>query len=343
MEGMHLVAVTISDVAERAGVSIATVSRVINETGYVSPELSGKVYSAMEELDYTPNIIARSLRKRKTETIGIIVPDNSNPFFAEISREIENFGFQEGYSVLLCNSDNDVKKEKAYVDVMISKLIDGVIFIASSSEKSNLDSLLNRNIPVVVVDRRIEDTEVNVILNDNELGGYLATWHLIQLGHKKIGCITGPSDVTPSFERVDGYKRALQEANLPFNDDLVKIGDFSYLSGIKAAGDLLCIKDKPTAIFACNDVMALGAIKKIHDMGLWIPSDVSIVGFDGITLSAAFTPSLTTVSQPTENIARAAVDTLLKKISGDEIINRVIIFKPILIKRESTTTVKEDS
>ena len=309
---------TITDVARRAGVSVTTVSHVINGTRFVSDELRLRVTAAMEELRYRPNYMARSLRSGETKIIGLVVPDNSNPFFAEISRVIEDVGFENGYSVILCNSDGDLNKEQAYINLLISKQVDGVIFIASGSKQDLLEELITNKIQVIVADRKIPQSMADVVLVNNEQGGYIASGHLVALGHERIGCISGPSDLTPSADRVKGYERALSEANIPIQDELIVAGDLRYQGGEKAMQRLLELNTPPTAVFASNDMMAIGAMRAIHNAGLRIPEDVSLVGFDDIPLAAALFPALTTVSQPMTELAQLTAKRLIDRIQNSE-------------------------
>lgn len=329
---------TINDVAKKAGVSITTVSHVINKTRYVSKELREKVNRAIIEVGYTPNQLARSLRSGVSTTLGLMIPDNSNPYFAEIAKTIEAIGFEFGYSVILCNSAGDLKKEKAYIETLLSHMIDGIIFIAVNSKLENLMKIKEQGIPFVLVDRNIPEFDGDVVLVNNEIGGYLATKHLIDLGHRKIACICGPSDVTPSADRVKGYARALKEAGLPFIDQYVVAGDFEYQSGEVAFEKLSKLNDRPTAIFVCNDMMAIGVLRRAKSMNINIPEDISVVGFDNIHFSSAVSPSLTTVSQPTQEISEQAVNILIKKIQkGGEARTGVrIVLNPELVVRESS-------
>src|SRR5512142_1155108 len=200
---------TIREVAESAGVSYATVSHVINNTRFVTPETRERVLAAMAKLSYRPNALARSLRQGKTNTIGLVLPDSANPFFAEISRSIEDEAFRRGYSVFLCNTETDTERELFYVDVLSKKQVDGIIFVAAGAQADSLDFLLHEGMPVVMIDRDVPKVEVDAVLTDNRLGGYLATRHLVELGHTRIGCIAGPSSITPSAERIIGYQKAL--------------------------------------------------------------------------------------------------------------------------------------
>lgn len=307
---------TMRDVAAAAGVSVTTVSHVINGTRFVSEDLRNRVLEAMEELNYRPNILARGLRVGKTNTIGLIVPDNSNPFFAEVSRVVEDVGFDSGYSVILCNSDGNLDKELTYIAVLVAKQVDGIIFIASSSQSEHLRLLTNEKIPVVVADREMPDLDVDLVLVDNSRGGYEATKYLLELGHRRIGCITGPSDITPSAERINAYRQALSEFNVPFEENLVVRGDFQFEGGKRAMSQLLALPKVPSAVFICNDVMAIGAMGSIRSAGLRIPEDISIVGFDDIDQASATWPPLTTVAQPIEQMARIATELLIGRLAG---------------------------
>ena len=305
---------TIKDIAELAGVSTTTVSYVINKTRYVSDELTIRVIDAMETLDYHPNILARSLRSGSTKTIGLVIPDITNQFFSEISRLIEDKGFEFGYSVILCNTDDDLDKEKHYIDVMINKQIDGVIFISSGNSSEVLAKAEKFNIPIVLADRNIENTSFDLVLTNNFKGGYDATKYLIDLGHQKIACIAGPSLITPSSDRLTGYKQALSDSGIPFDPTLVIHGDFHFESGIIATKSILERSKDTSAVFACNDMMALGAMRTIHNSGLEIPGDISVIGFDNVPLSHTAYPALTTIAQPINQISVLSVEYLLERI-----------------------------
>src|SRR5688572_284714 len=216
--------VTIREVAEKAGASVTTVSHVINETRHVSDEVRLRVLHAMKELNYRPNALARSLRMGQTHTLALILPDSSNPFFADVGRYVEDEAFRLGYSVILCNTQGDPRREDLYVDVLDKKQVDGIIFVATGEQVASLNFLRSRNMPVVVVNRDLTNIQVDLIFTDNHQGGYLATRHLLDLGHTRIACIAGPSDLTLGADRVDGYRRALEEASLAYDETLVQAG-----------------------------------------------------------------------------------------------------------------------
>jgi LacI family transcriptional regulator len=308
---------------------------VINETRFVSEELRARVLEAMEELNYQPSAVARSLRRKETQTIGMMVPDSANPFFAEVARGIEDTSFEQEYSVILCNSDGDMEKEQFYINVLVEKRVDGIIFVAAGGSAQHIRDLLERDMPLVVVDREITSVEVDSVLTDNLQGGYLATKHLMELGHRRIGCIAGPSDLTPSAERVIGYKRALTERSLTVNENLILKGDFQYESGYKAACEFLTMDEPPTAVFACNDLMAVGAISGVRKNGRRVPEDLAIVGFDDIALASFTNPPLTTIVQPKYEMGVLAAQMLMERIRDKDMPSRRHLLETALVVRGS--------
>jgi len=305
---------TIIDVARLAGVSTTTVSHFINGTRYVSDDLRDRVEKAIAELGYRPNSMARGLRKGESKTIGLIVPDNSNPFFAEILRSIENIGYSNGYSVILCNSDGDIAKEIAYTELLFAKQVDGIVFITTNNSCEHLQQLSDNGIPIIVIDRDIPLKGTDVLLVDNFQGGYEATRYLIGLGHTRIACITGPSLLTPSAERVNGYKKALAQAGIAENPDWIVAGDFQFAGGENGIEKLMNLQNRPTAVFACNDLMALGVLRGIRKAGLSVPGNLSLIGFDDIPLASVVSPALTTISQPIQKISEMAIELLINRL-----------------------------
>jgi LacI family transcriptional regulator len=328
------------DVAERAGVSVTTVSHVINETRPVSDGLRERVLAAIHELGYQPNVLARSLRQGKTHTIGMIAPDSTNPFFAEVARGVEDASFEQGYSVILCNSDGDLDKELLYTSVLAEKRVDGIIFVAAGVSTGHIRDLQAQRMPLVVVDRDIPDVAVDSVLTDNARGGELATRHLLALGHRRIGCIAGPSDVTPSAERIIGYRQALREAGVPVDERLIVKGDFQYESGYRATHQLLTMDDPPTAIFACNDLMAVGAISEALELGLQVPATMSVIGFDDVRLASFTNPPLTTIVQPKYEIGVVAATMLLERMRDLDMPPRRRVLDTSLLIRQSTAPVR---
>jgi LacI family transcriptional regulator len=327
---------TIREVAESAGVSYATVSHVINNTRLVSQETRERVLAAMDALNYRPNALARSLRQGKTNTIGLVLPDSANPFFAEISRSIEDEAFKKGYSVFLCNTELDTERELFYVDVLSKKQVDGIIFVAAGDQTDSLDFLVRRNMPVVMIDRNVPNVEIDAVLTDNQLGGYLATRHLLELGHKRIACIAGPSSITPSSERIIGYRKALEEAGLAYDEGLIIRGDYHAQSGMEITHTILKMNPRPTAIFALNDLMALGALRAAAEAGCSVPRDLAVVGYDDLELAQFTNPPLTTISQPKKEIGAQAIQLLVDRISRKTNSPSRLVLAPELIVRRST-------
>ena len=310
-------ATTIEDVARVASVSPATVSHVVNGTRRVSDEVCARVKATIDELGYHPNSLARTLRTGRSHAIGLIIPDISNLYFAEFARLIDDLGHQSGYSIILCSTNDDVDQESAYVDVLLSRQVDGIIFIAAGDSSANLQKCFDRGAPVVVVDRELAGHSVAAVCVDNHAGGYLATRHLIGLGHTKIGCISGPPSVQPSAQRVAGYRDAMSEAGLKVDDEWLAVGDFHTAGGETCANQILRRRSsRPSALFACNDFMAIGAMRSARRLGLRVPEDLSVIGFDDIPLAESLMPALTTIAQPIEEMTQIAVSTLIARMKA---------------------------
>jgi LacI family transcriptional regulator len=329
---------TMNDVARVAKVSIATVSHVINGTRFVSAERVERVHAAMQELGYTPDATARSLRVGRTNTIGLVLPDTSNPFFAALARWIDETGFESGYTTILANSDERPEREHRYVSTLVSKRVDGIILAPSRGDHSTLAKLLeNARMPLVVVDRDAALPTADVVLHDNAGGSYAATRHLIELGHTCIGCIAGPADATSAAERVKGFRQAMTEAGLPLPVHAVVEADFHFSGGREATARLLATEEPFTALFAANDLMAAGAVRALAERGIAVPYDISVIGFDDAPLAEMISPALTTMRQPLQEMAQAAVSLLLARISdgnGGPPTRRVL--PTSLVVREST-------
>ncbi len=308
--------VTIKDIAKHANVSIATVSYVMNDSKYVSPELTKRVLDAIDELGYSPDDNARSLRSKRTSTIGLIVPDNSNPFFAEIAKGVEDAGFDAGYTVILCNSNSMVERERAYLDVLQSKRVDGIILFSTVTDIEQVQTVIKRGISTTIFYRDADGLDVDTFVLDNLSAGYQATKHLIELGHRSIACIKPLSATNPSAQRVNGYIQALEEHNLPWYEALIPQGNNLVSGGEQATQMLLQGDHQFSAIFACNDAMAIGAMRALRDVGYRVPDDVSVVGFDDIILASYTNPPLTTIASPKYEAGCLAVEHLLDRIGG---------------------------
>jgi len=308
---------TMNDVARVAEVSIATVSHVINGTRFVTPERVDRVHAAMRELDYTPDATARSLRVGRTQTLGLIIPDNSNPFFAELARSIEEASFEAGYTTIFGNSVERPDRERQYVRTLLAKRVDGLIIVPARTRDRVLTALLRKaKIPIVVVDRELALPGADVVVYDNVGGSSQAAQHLIDLGHTQIASIAGPPDLAPAAERLEGFLREFDEAGIQVPAESVVAADFHFEGGREATAKLLDGYRTFTALFAANDLLAAGALRELTAHGLSVPDDVSVIGFDDAPLAEMTSPALTTVRQPLQAMGDTAVSVLLAHMAG---------------------------
>lgn len=294
-----------------------------------------KILKTAEEMDYQPNSLARGLITRQSYTIGLVLPDITNPFFPAVARGVEDVAHRNGYNVVLCNTDGDPRKEAEYLRVLRSKQVDGVIFTTSQVSTKHVEHLLASGIPVVFADRRMK-MKTDLVTVDNVEGAYMATHHLINIGHFAIGLITGPQNVTTGMERIEGYKRAFLEHGIKLRNDLILEGDYRQHSGYQGAKSLMRLKNPPTAIFACNDLMAIGVLDAMEEDGIRVPEDVAVVGYDDTLLASVVRPRLTTVAQPKYEMGAIACELLLDRIREKGRPVQQIVLKPQLIIRESS-------
>ncbi len=327
---------TIYDVAKEAGVSIATVSKVINETGRISEQTRKHVRAVMKELDYQPSLVASALTKKRTNTIGLMLPDLSNLFFAEVARSVEDRAHEKGYNVVICSTDNDAGKEEKYLAWLRQKRVDGIVLATGMQSDKSVKSLLDARLPVALVARESQRLAVDTVRVDDFLGGYLAASHLAQLGHERIAVIAENLRVSSSRERVEGYKKALEEAGLPFDESLVAVSSFDIEGGKEATRRLLALDRPPTAIFACNDLLAIGCIQVGRATGRSVPSQLSVVGFDNTLIASLAEPPLTTVAQPIPDLGRHVVDLITQEIDGGKQAKQRVVLVPELVLRGST-------
>jgi LacI family transcriptional regulator len=331
--------VTIHDVAHKAQVSTATVSRVINGTRFVDPTIKKRVHSAMRELGYRPNLVARGLRQRSTRMIGLVIQDNSNPFFAELARAVEDAGFAEGYSVILCNSDLSDEKRSTYIDLLLSRQVDGLMLIAPGTSEE-IERILAVNVPVVIANYEKEGAGVDEVVVDTEHGGYLAGEYLLRLGHRRIGCIANVSDRLQWTKRTAGFYRALAEAGISPDERTIAYGDGRYESGRRAMHELLSRKLDLSAAFVFDDLMALGALNVLLTCGFEVPKDMSLIGFDDILYASAVVPALTTIAQPIAEIGRACMRLLLERIHNPAKEPTRIVLPTRLVERASCRAIE---
>jgi len=302
---------TIKQVALAAGVSYTTVSHVLNDTRPVSLDARARVLAAASALHYVPSALARSLRSQTTGTIGLIIPNNTNPYFSEVARGIEDSCYAAGYSVILCNSDDDPAKQRDYLNVLLTKRCDGLIMAALAETDGEL--LRQRRVPAVFLDRAPEGLENDVVAIDNVAGGELAGRHLIALGRRRIGCIGGPGGLEVSDQRIAGLRLAAGS----LEDTLMDAADFSSAGGYAAALRLLMRpkEQRPDALFCCNDMMAIGALRAAAELGIAVPGELAVVGFDDIDLAQFVHPPLTSVSQGTRALGNITAACLLARIA----------------------------
>jgi len=329
--------ITMMDIAKRAGVSKTTVSMVLNKRDEsISEETKNKILKLAEELNYIPNSLARGLTINKTSTIGIILPDITNPFFSYIARAIEDAASSFGYNVIFCNTDNKVEKELDYIKLLISKLVDGVIFISGGESRSSIKLLKDNDIPFVLVDRYIENFRDEYgVYSLNKEGVIEGIEYLYNKGNRKIVFVKGHENLQISNERLEGYKYAMKKHGI-FDENLIFKGNFTIEGGIKATEQILQKVDKIDAIFYSNDIMALGGMKVLLRNNFKIPEDIRIMGFDNIVISEIFEPELTTVSQPIYDMGKKACELLINIINNIEIPSKQIYFKTELIIRKTT-------
>lgn len=327
--------VTLKDVARRARVSVSTAARALGGYGYVSPATRERVLRAARALDYHPNAVARSMIKGRTHTIGVVVSDSSNPFFAAVVRGIEDVALPHGYGILLCNADEDPAKEAMYVDMLRQKRVDGVIVSPSDSSSGALPRLLASGVPVVQVDRRAPGLAADAVVTDNRAGVRAAVEHLSSLGHRHIGLIGGPARLYTGRERTEAFRDALRQLGLPVVEDWLLEGTFKVDSGYELAGRLLRSSPRPTAVFVANNLMTIGALLRFKEAGVRIPEEVAVVGFDDMDWAPILTPPLTAVAQPTFELGRAAATLLLERIHRPSLQPRLVVLPPRLVVRES--------
>jgi LacI family transcriptional regulator len=330
---------TIKDIAKHVGVSTATISHVINNTRFVSEGLKQKILKAIQELNYQPNAIARSLVKRKTHTIGIIVSDILNPFYTAIVRGIEDVTHKGGYNVMLCNTDEDPEKEKLYIQVLLEKRIDGLAI--STAFQDGVHPLLAqlRMVPLVNIVRKIKGLAADAVVGDNIGGAYKAIEHLIELGHRRIGIISGPSGLSSGAERLKGCKKAFDDHQITIEQSLIKFGDFKKESGYCFTKEILQGSNPPTAIFVTNNQMTIGALSALNELKTRIPEDISLISFDDMEWYSFLNPPITTVEHSPYQMGKKAGEMLVRRISKKEGKPKRVLFPSNLIVRGSTSHV----
>jgi DNA-binding LacI/PurR family transcriptional regulator len=328
---------TIYDVAREAGVSIAAVSQVINGKGKISEERRNEIMLVMERLQYQPSYIAAALTGKKTYTLGLLVPDISNPFFAEIARAVEDQGDHRGYSLVICSTDNKDERLERYLSLLQQKSVDGMIIGTGLKKKEMLNRPIERSVPIVMIAREMPDLDVQTVVVDDFAGGSMAAGHLLELGHRHMAVLAEHPKVSSSRERIRGFRQILTESGLELPEHMVLASGADLVKdGKRHALDLLKSSERPTAIFCCNDLLAIGALQAAKELELRVPAELSIVGFDNTILASVTDPPLTTIAQPTELMGKMAVDLLIGQLKKEPDVKQRTVLRPELVIRHST-------
>lgn len=329
---------TIHDVAKKAGVAPITVSRVINNSGYVSDELRHRVKDAIDELGYVPNVLARSLKSKRTNTLALVFTDITNPYFNILARGVEDAASELGYTVIICNTDESQEQEDKYIELLLQKQVDGILLVPADVESKSIEQIHKQNTPVVVIDRRIEDMKADIVRGDSEGGAYQLTKYLIDLGHKRISLLSGPHKVSTSLDRVRGYRQAMLDHGL---DDFIDyhFGQYTQESGRTITKALYSQETPPTAIFGGNNLVSIGALSALRQMAIKVPDEVAVVSFDDIPENLTVNPFMTVVAQPPYEIGETATKILISRIKNSEVAPqdfKEVIFPVEMIVRESS-------
>ncbi|MCL6743296.1 MULTISPECIES: ribose operon transcriptional repressor RbsR [Enterobacteriaceae] len=327
---------TMKDVARLAGVSTSTVSHVINKDRFVSEAIREKVETAIKTLNYAPSAIARSLKINQTRTIGMLITASTNPFYSELVRGVERSCFERGYSLVLCNTEGDEQRMNRNLETLMQKRVDGLLLLCTETHQPSQEIMQRYpSIPTVMMDWAPFDGDSDLIQDNSLLGGDMATQYLINKGHTRIACITGPLDKTPARLRLEGYREAMARAGLVIREGDEIESDFEFGGGFDAMQALLAMHERPQAVFIGNDAMAVGAYQALYQAGLKIPQDMAIVGYDDIELARYMTPPLTTIHQPKDELGELAIDVLIHRIAEPGLQQQRLQLTPILMERGS--------
>ena len=333
---METATVTIREVAQRAGVSISTVSRVVNNSAPVNQPIRDRVLQAIEALGYTPDKSAQALKKQKTGIIGVIIPDISNPFFSLMVRGVERAARSYDYSVIICDTNNELELENDAIDILVHERAEGVVLTSNEQRNDKINRLLRRNIPVVAADRRLESAHVSSVFIDGMRDSQLLTRYMLELGYQNITFLAGPDYVTTAQDRLQGFMQTMKAHHLPAPNVQPQLSDYTYESGYQTTKDLLMNGPLPEAIIAANDLMAIGALRALEQQQLKVPQDIGLAGFDHIPLSDWIKPRLTTVDIPAYDIGWQAMELLIDVVLRREPPQQKMIHSSKLIKAEST-------
>ena len=330
---------TMKDIARLAQVSTSTVSHVINGSRFVSEEIREKVLRVVAELNYRPSAVARSLKVKETNTLGLLVTATNNPFFAEVMAGVEQYCQQHHYNLIIATSGGDAKRLQQNLQTLLHKQVDGLLLMCGDS-RFNADAELAVSVPLVVMDWWFTELNAGKILENSELGGYLATKALLNAGHRQIGIITGSLKKSVAENRLKGYQKALAEAQIPLNTDWIIESHFDFAGGVSGMQKLLAAPSRPSTVFCCSDTIAVGAYQVIQQQGLRIPQDISVIGYDDIELARYLFPPLSTISQPKAELGKLAVELLLQRIKNPNESNQTLTLNPTLKLRGSIRNIK---
>jgi DNA-binding LacI/PurR family transcriptional regulator len=328
---------SIKDVARFVGCSTSTISRVLNNRDAVDPKTRQKVLDAIDKLGYKPNLVAQGLRVRKGNLIGLVVPNTLTHSFNFLIYRITEYARQQGYSVIFADTQNNPDNEEAFIDDLLRRHVNGVIFSRVSDESRIMPKLLKKNVPFVVIDRALEKEKVPTVVLNNAQAGRLAATHLVELGHRKIACVTGPLKIGLCRERLKGFQDVLKENGIHLGKEWVFEGNFIFHSGIEAVENFIQRGCDFSAIWVLNDVMAFGVLKELQRRGIRVPAEVSLIGMDNMDFDEMLTPALTSIHYPFDEMAEKAVELIIKQSEGEAIENEMIILAPSLVIRESTS------
>ena len=327
---------TLQDVARLAGVAPITASRAINASGYVSQELRERVLQAAKELGYVPNTLARSLRLRRTQTLALVLTDITNPFFTTVARGVEDAASAAGYTVIFCNTDEDEAKERNYLEMLLQKRVDGLLLVPARDGSGSLQAVQAQGVPVVVIDRRASGCQADVVRCDSEGGAYELARLLVSLGHRWIALLNGPRGVSTAEDRSAGFLHGLREAGLE-SQAAVLHGSFTQASGAEMTRQALALQPRPTALFAANNFIAIGAMQALRELGVGVPEEIALVGFDDLPPALVMFPFLTVASQPAYEMGRRAALLLIDRLEGrlESACEEVILPTEVIVRQSS--------
>ncbi|MEX2344282.1 MAG: LacI family DNA-binding transcriptional regulator [Balneolaceae bacterium] len=328
---------SIKKIAKAAGVSTATVSRVLNGSDKVKDHTADRVMEVVEKMNYRIDHVARRMKVKSSDSlvIGLIITDIGNPFFSNVAKGVEDIAFKNKHILMICNTNEDLEKEKFFLNSMLSEKVSGVIIVPTTGNAPFFEKLVFDGFPMVMVDRQFKNLNMDTVSINNEAGGYQATQRLIQNGHKRIGIVCGIKGLSNTEDRLEGYRKALTDTGIPISKELITYGNYIESGGRKAMDKLLALDNPPTAVFSTNNLMTLGCIKEINKRKISIPDEIALIGFDDSTWAEALIPPLTTVKQPGYELGVNAAELLIKRLNNGETSRMNVVLNPELVVRES--------